>query len=154
MFSCLLRKSAVSDLVYMYFVNNRSNYYTNKILWNLLYVDKYCCKTKITCLSIYLTLHQHGLKWRRRYVAFLTSWHIILCCVVPKLRCGHIYATLLRSSYFMSLQRNKKITKKYFSFPNHEKNFFWSGRFYRVHRVWGNKKYFNFGPNWPQIYSK
>ena len=32
--------------------------------------------------------HQYGVKWRQRYIAFLTPWRVILRCVVPKSRCG------------------------------------------------------------------
>ena len=37
LFYVLAKKSAVRHLIY--FVNSRSNYYANKIFWNLRYVD-------------------------------------------------------------------------------------------------------------------
>ena len=45
----------------------------------------YYPKSKLIRLSVVIATHyQNGVKWRQRYIAFMTSWRFISRCVLPK----------------------------------------------------------------------
>ena len=117
-----LLSKRVGSLPSCLFCQQPQRFLRKQIVWNLLFVDTFYCKnwTEIVLLFVYVTLFQHCTRWHHVTFFCWCSWHFRSECVQWKSKCSlylvswdvlyichtnkrHIYATPLRSKYFVRL---------------------------------------------------